>query len=46
MKATAVAIGLFLVGMVHASSSNDLYARNLIEQRRYLEALETNSTAS
>ena len=48
MKASVVCIGLFLLaGMLDASpSSDDLYARGLIEQRRYLDTLETNSTAS
>jgi uncharacterized membrane protein YiaA len=45
MKAAVVGIGLFLVGLVNASSDN-LHARGLIEQGRYLEVLETNSTAS
>jgi hypothetical protein len=45
MKAAVVGIGLFLVGMLNASSE-DLYTRGLIGQRRYLEALETNTTAS
>ena len=45
MKVIVAGIVLFLIGMVH-TSSNELYTRHLLEQKRYLEALETNSTAS